>query len=77
MIVVTLLLLAIFARIFKTNQPPMSKGPPLISNSDILRTLTDGSDLELKKIVGDPRLRISVIQLQHLGLTRVEEEEEE
>ena len=71
-IVSTLLLLAIFALLFKTKQPPKSKGASFGSNSDILRALSKGSDQELKEVVDDPRLRVSVIQLQHLGLIREE-----
>ena len=42
----------------------------MVANDEILKALTEGSDQELKKAIGDPRIKVSVIQMQNLGLTR-------
>ena len=44
----------------------------MAANGEILNALVEGSDLEVKEAVADPRIKVSVIQLQHLGLTREE-----
>ena len=69
-ILTTMLLSLIFARVFQRSQTP--KSSPVCTNNDILKALTKGSDLEVKKAIADPRIKVSVIQMQDLGLTREE-----
>ena len=69
-ILTTMLLSLIFARVFQRRQTP--KSSPVGTNNDILKALTKGSDLEVKKAIADPRIKVSVIQMQDLGLTREE-----
>ena len=71
-IISTLLLSAIFGRAFRTAVAQESISTSLGSNSEILKALTEGSDQELKEVLDDPRIKMSVLQLQHLGLTREE-----
>ena len=66
----TLILSLVFARVFHRVQ---SKGNgPVAANDEILKALAEGSDLEVHEAVADPRIKVSAIQLQHLGLTRDE-----
>ena len=69
-IATTLSLSLIFARVFQRNQTPKPNKGSWVANDDILKTLTEGSDLEVKEAIADPRIKVSVIQMQHLGLTR-------
>ena len=66
-ILTTLLLSLIFAQVFQRNQTPKSSNCPMVANDEILKALAEGSDQELKEAIGDPRIKVSVIQLQHLG----------
>ena len=69
-ILTTFVLLFVFARVFHRNRPIDAANNPVATNDDILKTLTEGSDLEVKEAIADPRIKVSVIQMQHLGLTR-------
>ena len=71
-VVSTLTLSLIFARVFQRKQTPKSGTGPVAPNDNILKVLAEGSDLEVKEAIGDPRIKVSVIQLQHLGLSRGE-----
>ena len=70
MIPTTVLLTLIFARVFRSKQT--IENFPLGANGDILKALVEGSDLEVKEAITDPRIKVSVIQMQNLGLTREE-----
>ena len=37
-----------------------------------MKSLAEGSDQEVKEVIANPRIKVSVTQLQHLGLTREE-----
>merc|ERR1719507_1709808 len=63
-------LLFAFARVFWSIRP--TTNDPVAANDKILRDLAEGSDQELKEAIADPRIKVSVIQMQHLGLTREE-----
>ena len=63
-------LLFAFARVFWRIRP--TTNDPVAANDKILRDLAKGSDQELKEAIADPRIKVSVIQMQHLGLTREE-----
>merc|ERR1719507_762437 len=63
-------LLFAFARVFWRIRP--TTNDPVAANDKILRDLMEGSDQELKEAIANPRIKVSVIQMQHLGLTREE-----
>ena len=69
-IVTTVVLLFSFPRVFRRIRSTGNR--PLAANNDTLKALVEGSDQEVKEAVADPRIKMSVIQLQHLGLTREE-----
>ena len=68
----TVLLSFIFARVFQRVRPIGTADHSGAANDEILKDLAGGSDLEVKKVIADPRIKVSVIQMQHLGLTREE-----
>jgi len=69
-IVITVGLLFAFARVFW--RPRSTANDLVAANDKILRDLVEGLDQEVKEAIADPRIKISVIQLQYLGLTREE-----
>ena len=66
-ILTTLVLLFVFGRVFQRNRPIDAANDPVASNDEILKTLVEGSNLEVKEAFADPRIKVSVIQLHHLG----------
>ena len=66
-ILTTLLLSLIFARVFQRDR---TSNDSVVANDDILKVLAEGSDQEMKEAIADPRIKVSIIQMQHLGLTR-------
>ena len=66
-ILTTLLLSLIFRRVFQRDR---TSNGSMIANDDILKVLAEGSDLEMKEAIADPRIKVSIIQMQHLGLSR-------
>ena len=68
----TLVLSLVFARVFQKIPPIATTNDPVPTNTEILKSLEEGSDLEVKEAIADPRIKVSVIQMQHLGLPRVE-----
>ena len=70
-IVTTLVLSWVFARAFQKNRRPESNRAPG-GGGEILKTLAEGSDQEVKEVIANPRIKVSVTQLQHLGLTKEE-----
>ena len=69
-ILTTIVLLFVFARVFGRNRPIAKDA--VAANRWILKALATGSNLEVKEAIADPRIKVSVIQMQHLGLTREE-----
>ena len=69
-IVITVALSFAFARLFWRIRS--NANDPVATNSEILKALAEGSNQEVKEAIADPRIKMSVIQLQHLGLTREE-----
>ena len=69
-ILTTIVLLFVFAQVFQRNRPIDAANDPVASNDEILKTLVEGSDQEVKEAIADPGIKVSVIQMQHLGLTR-------
>ena len=76
-IVTTVVLLFAFARVFRRNR--LITKDPVAANDGILKALATGSNLEVKEAIADTRIKVSVIQMQHLGLATGQggEEEEE
>ena len=68
----TLVLSFVFARVFQKIPPIATTNDPVPTNTEILKSLEEGSDLEVKEAIADPRIKVSVIQMQHLGLAREE-----
>ena len=68
----TFILSFVFARVFQRFPQVGTTNDPVAPNDEILRVLAEGSDLEVKEAIADPRIKVSVIQMQHLGLTREE-----
>ena len=66
-ILTTIVLLFVFARVFGRNRPIAKDA--VAANGGILKALATGSNLEVKEAIADPRIKVSVIQMQHLGLT--------
>ena len=71
-ILTTSLFSCIFSLAFRRKQPYEFSNSPGTPNDNILEALAEGSDSEIKKAIKDPKIRVSVLQLQHLGLTRQE-----
>ena len=69
-IVITVGLLFAFERVFRRIRPTIND--PVAANYETLKALVEGSDQEVKEAIADPRIKVSVIQMQHLGLTREE-----